>query len=125
MRIFNLPRDGGKTTRMLYISEFKKVPILCKDQIYKEHLLRRAKLLGIDIPDPITVRDILNDSKPLHINELLIDEALMVLYEIVKQITQAEVIGMTLSDETTGNLFRQYKNGNYNDRPMKYEVGKK
>ena len=97
----------------------KKVPILCKDQIYKEYLLRRAKLLGIDIPDPITVRDILNDSKPVHINELLIDEALMVLYEMVKQVTQAEVIGITLSDETTGSLFRQYENSNYNDSPIK------
>lgn len=28
MKIYNLPRGSGKTTRLLYISDYNKIPIL-------------------------------------------------------------------------------------------------
>ena len=49
MRIFNLPRAGGKTMRMLYASEFQKVPILCRDQSSKASLMDKAGFWGIKI----------------------------------------------------------------------------
>lgn len=120
MKIFNLPRAGGKTTRMLYASEFQQIPILCKDQNYKSFLQDKAKFLGINIPEPITVREFLDKPRSLSAHEILIDEALMVLCEIIKQIAgrmPINIAGITLSDEKTGDMVRWYDNNGYKDMP--------
>ncbi len=118
MRIFNLPRAGGKTTRMLYASEFQQIPILCKNQKYKGFLQDKARFLGIDIPEPVTVKEFLDKPRSLSTHEILIDEALMVLCEIIKQIAgrmPVNVAGITLSDEKTGDMMRWYENNGYKD----------
>lgn len=120
MKIFNLPRAGGKTTRMLYASEFQQIPILCKDQNYKSFLRDKAKFLGINIPEPITVREFLDKPRTLSAHEILIDEALMVLCEIIKQIAgrmPINIAGITLSDEKTGDMVRWYDNNGHKDMP--------
>ena len=38
MKIINLGRGQGKTTRLLYASEFQNIPILCKDWSAKRDL---------------------------------------------------------------------------------------
>ena len=43
MRIFNLSRAAGKTTRMLYASEFENAPILCRGLPDKGRLMDKAK----------------------------------------------------------------------------------
>lgn len=51
-------------------------------------------------------------------HEILIDEALMVLCEIIKQIAGrmlVNVVGITLSDEKTGDVVRWYENNGYKD----------
>ena len=120
MRIFNLPRAGGKTTRMLYASEFQQIPILCKDYKYKGFLQDKAKFLGINIPEPITVKEFLDKPRSLGAHEILIDEALMVLCEIIKQIAgrmPINIAGITLSDEKTGDMVRWYDNNGHKDMP--------
>lgn len=110
MRIFNLPRAGGKTMRMLYASEFQNVPILCRDQAYKSELMYKAKFLGIDIPEPITVYDLIHKSEGKEFRGILVDEALTVLREIIRQVTHgraSEVIGMAFSDEVNENKFQR------------------
>ena len=39
MKIINLGRGQGKTTRLLYASEFNDIPILCANHAMKEHLI--------------------------------------------------------------------------------------
>ena len=102
MRIFNLPRAGGKTMRMLYASEFQRIPILCRNQAYKAGLMYKAEFLGIDIPEPITVHDLMCESEGKDFRGVLVDEALTVLREIIRQVTHgrvSEVIGIAFSDE--------------------------
>ena len=38
MKIINLPRGQGKTTRLLYASEFNDAPILCHTHASKDYL---------------------------------------------------------------------------------------
>lgn len=106
MRIFNLPRAGGKTMRMLYASEFQKVPILCRDQSSKASLMDKAGFWGIKIPDPITVHDLVHRPKEINLQGILVDEALTVLREVIRQVTYGtvtDVAAMTFSDETNEN----------------------
>ena len=35
MKVYNLKRGHGKTTRLIYISEFTGTPILCVDENHK------------------------------------------------------------------------------------------
>ncbi|MBO5037700.1 MAG: hypothetical protein J6D42_11560 [Clostridia bacterium] len=118
MKIFNLPRGAGKTHRMLYASEFNNAPILCKDETYKEVLIHKSNILGIKIPTPITVRELISGKR---CDRILIDESIMVLNELVKCVSggrHVEILGCTLSDEENGKLCRWYENGGMVDRPI-------
>lgn len=43
MKIYNLPRGYGKSTRMVYISDFLNVPILVCNKQRAEHIKDLAK----------------------------------------------------------------------------------
>ena len=58
MKIINLGRGQGKTTRLLYASEFQNIPILCATYHQKGYLEDRAKELGLEIPEPIALDEI-------------------------------------------------------------------
>lgn len=86
MKIINLPRGCGKTTRLLYASEFNNIPILCASQTHKQHLLDSAKQLNLNIPEPITPSDIAREpvvKTSLRDTDILIDEAPMVLQSLL------------------------------------------
>ena len=104
MRIFNLPRGAGKTTRMLYASEFTKSPILCSNQCVKNKILDKARILDIDIPEPITVSELLGGSKTKETNDILVDEALSVLCELIRQSSGRTVSGIAFSDENNTEI---------------------
>lgn len=97
MRIYNLPRCSGKTTRILYISEYTKAPILCMDEITKYELLRRAGALGI---------------------EILVDEALMLLERLINGIVTNKTLSVkaiTMTDEEMGEVIRTYTEDSHKD----------
>ena len=86
MKIINLPRGSGKTTRLLYASEFNNTPILCVSQHHKQHLLDRAKELNLTIPEPITPSDVINGGTfktNLRETDLFIDDAQAVLRHLL------------------------------------------
>lgn len=86
MKIINLPRGYGKTTRLLYASEFNNTPILCVNRDAKQHLLDSAKRLNLEIPEPITVYDLMTEgfvNTSFRDMDILIDEAPMVLQHLV------------------------------------------
>lgn len=59
MKIFNLPRQKGKTMRMLYASEYNNIPILCATDASKYYLEEIASKFEIKIPKPMSVRELL------------------------------------------------------------------
>lgn len=86
MKIINLPRGRGKTTRLLYASEFNYIPILCSTFKQKDLLAKRAYELGLKIPEPIVVSDIVNGTIKgsfIEDKDVLVDEAPAVLQSLL------------------------------------------
>lgn len=101
MKIINLSRQRGKTTRLLYASEFNDAPILCATHQQKQNLMYMAKELGLNIPEPIQVSEISKGSSIMD-KDILVDEAPMVLEMLLRNMgMRGEVKAITL---TSNNL---------------------
>lgn len=106
MKIFNLGRGQGKTTRMLYASEFNDAPIICPTEESKRYLIEQAKRLNLNIPTPMTVYDaITNGARGEKFNTVLVDEMNYVLKFMFRYILNTDVIGgtITIDDNTNSN----------------------
>lgn len=104
MRNLILGRGGGKTTRLLAISEFRNAPIICVTEAHRRYILDMARRYEYYIPTPITVNELLHGK--LYGNntyrEYLVDESQDVLDALVSGLTcagQGCVVGMTTTDE--------------------------
>lgn len=110
MKLFNLPRAGGKSMRMIYASEFNNVPILCVNEVSKGHLLHLSRIYKINIPEPITVNQFITRRyKNKGCCKILVDEAIFVLQAIIKA-NGVEMIGCAMSDEKNERITEQYIN---------------
>lgn len=99
MKIINLPRGYGKTTRLLYASEFNNIPILCADKNYKQHLLDSAKKFNLHIPEPITISDVIS-GRAIGDKNILIDEVPIVLQSLLSYLGMTgEIKAITLTDK--------------------------
>lgn len=99
MKIINLGRQQGKTTRLLYASEFNNTPILCATYQQKRYLMDMAKELRLHIPEPIYVGEIAKGGEILD-NDILIDEAPWVLQMLLKNMgMRGEVKAITLTSD--------------------------
>ena len=99
MKIINLPRGQGKTTRLLYASEWQGIPILCGTYQQKRYLMDMAKELRLNIPEPIYVAEILKGSSTMD-EDILIDEAHWVLQMLLKNMgMRGEVKAITLTSD--------------------------
>lgn len=85
MKVYNLKRGGGKTTRLLIISEYTGKPILCFNRAAKQFLTQKAKELHIDIPEPIAVEELHNLRGVKFDKEYIVDEVLHTLAALVAQ----------------------------------------
>ena len=104
MKVINLERGQGKTTRLLYASEFNNAPILCATVFEKNRLMQQARMYGLEIPEPITVNDVvtnkLRDNKDVD-NGILIDEAPLVLKSLLNQlgVRSGDIKAITLTEK--------------------------
>ena len=73
MRIIRANRGGGKTTELVKESNREWKYIVCKDQQRLDIIMETANHLGLDIPFPITVRE-LPISRGSFIKSVLIDD---------------------------------------------------
>lgn len=84
MKIISLGRGQGKTTRLLYASEFNDAPILCSNEVHKKYLKRMAEELRLHIPEPIIVSDFFTSKiRGKRIEEILVDDAEWVLQNLL------------------------------------------
>lgn len=102
MRNLILPRGGGKTTRLLAMSEFHGAPIICANRAHKQYILDLARRYRYSIPYPVTTEELV--SGKLYNNNtydgFLIDESQDVLRNLVSALTRdGQVIGMTTTDD--------------------------
>lgn len=102
MKIINLGRGQGKTTRLLYASEWQGIPILCKDLHAKANLMRRAQELGLDIPEPIAAYELTSEvirSSDIAQKDMFVDEAHWVLQRLLNSMgMRGEIKAITLSE---------------------------
>lgn len=103
MKIINLGRGQGKTTRLLYASEWQDIPILCATNAQKEHLIYMARALGLKIPEPIIASEITSNrimgSKAVD-KDLLVDEAPLVLQNLLNSLGMRGTIkAITLTEK--------------------------
>lgn len=102
MKIYNLPRANGKTTRLLYMSEAQNIPILCCNQCDKKIIQEKADHYGLKIPEPICIDEL----RGRDIKEILIDEALITLQKLINVVADhsVEIKAVTITtDETMMN----------------------
>lgn len=102
MKIINLGRGQGKTTRLLFASEFQDIPILCAKRIHKQQLLDAAKRLGLQIPEPIAVDEISSSKikeKQIENKDVLIDEAPLVLQQLLNNLEMGKIKAITLTEK--------------------------
>lgn len=73
MRIIDKPRASGKTTDLIYLSEYLGYPIVC---LSKEYVLSEAKKLGknIEVHNAQVFEKKLKDNNLLFELEILVDE---------------------------------------------------
>ena len=102
MKIINLDRGRGKSTRLLYASEWNDIPILCKDLNAKVNLISRARELGLNIPEPIAAYELTCNvikSSDKAQKDMLVDEAHWVLQSLLKSMgMKGEIKAITLSE---------------------------
>lgn len=94
MEICNLEKGKGKTTYLVHRSHVTQYPIVCAD--YKGVGVAKdiAERIGISIPEPMTVQELLKDRSLVGHKKFLIDEAPMVLQGLLK----VDIDTITLSE---------------------------
>lgn len=96
MRIWNKPRGSGKTTRMLYASEYTGKSILVATKERAHQLETNAKQLGLTIPKVLSVNDFIDRDTNYCSREIIVDEALSVLEALITAVRP----GTKISDAT-------------------------
>lgn len=102
MKIINLGRGQGKTTRLLYASEFNDTPILCSTLKEKDFLINKAEQYRLKIPEPISVSDVVSGKsmgQGVINKDILIDEAPMVLQNLLSSLGMRGGISAITSTE--------------------------
>lgn len=81
MKIIKANRGQGKTTELVKLSNKDWKYIICKDQQRLEIITETADRLGLDIPFPITIREL--PLRSPYIKSVLIDDVEDVLEFVV------------------------------------------
>lgn len=95
MRIWNKPRGSGKTTRMLYVSEYTGNNIMVATKERAHQLETTAKQMGLSIPKVLCVNDFLDRTTICDL-DIIIDETFDVLQAFVTAVRP----GTKISDAT-------------------------
>lgn len=87
MKLIKKHRGKGKTTQLIYISEYTGYPIVVRDKFTVHIIKETASRLECEIPEPMTVSDLINKtSKGVLCKKILIDEAILVFEEVLNEL---------------------------------------
>ena len=101
MNILNIykPRQGGKTTDMIRRSAKTGNPIICKDKDTGRDLVHRATSMGLEIPDPIPILELLSPEPSIGLppnKKYMIDDADVILNMIINRRTGGYLDALSL-----------------------------
>ena len=101
MKTICLPRCQGKTTRLIYASNFNDAVIVCTDPNRKKNIMSMAQNLGLEIPEPITISNLLSDAKTdrsLKYSNFLIDDTQDTLTKLFNCLgLQGSILGIAVN----------------------------
>lgn len=81
----NYPRGSGKTTRLVYISEYTGHPVLVADERCKSYIKLLADKLNLTIPEPVTAAELFGArSEVRSYKNILVDDSINVLISLLK-----------------------------------------
>lgn len=93
-------RGSGKTTKLVYLSEERKVPIVVGNNSQKRLVEDMSKRLDVDIPTPVVVGSVDDLYRLRGLKGCLVDEATSILENLLGPI---EVEGLTLTADRREN----------------------
>ena len=85
-------RQSGKTTRLIQISHETNPPIVTYDHSAASRIETMAEIMGIDIPNPMSVNDFILYSCGKMYRKILVDEMVPTLSRALKTEVQAASI---------------------------------
>lgn len=104
MRVINLPRGGGKTTRAILASEQYKYPVLVVSRAQAANIKNRAKELNALIPEPISISELANCK-----TGVIVDEGIQTLLALIRDKAELSIeiplITLSVSSPDTSDLF--------------------
>ena len=96
MEKYIMPRGRGKTILLIHESERTQIPIMCSSKTETQIIKDRAKEMGCSIPQPISANDTMS-LKGKRLPRVLIDNADVMLSQLVKKLYGAEIEAFTMS----------------------------
>ena len=110
MRVINLPRGGGKTTRAVLASEQYKYPVLVVSRAQAANIKNRAKELNALIPEPISISELANCK-----TGVIVDEGIQTLLTLIRDKAELSIeiplITLSVSSPDTSDLFNDILQG--------------
>lgn len=104
MRVINLPRGGGKTTRAILASEQYKYPVLVVSRAQAANIKNRAKELNALIPEPISISELANCK-----TGVIVDEGIQTLLTLIRDKAELSIeiplITLSVLSLDTSDLF--------------------
>ena len=97
MKILQLERGKGKTTALIYTSAMTRYPIVVLTCAEVEMVQNMANSLGIDIPQPITLKTYMTYGKHYGNDGILIDNLDIMLPKILNDYFNTNVVGVTMN----------------------------
>lgn len=91
------PRQGGKTTDLLKMSAETGYPIVAKNREDGRSMKKRAKELGLCIPEPVTINQVMKRDVNIYADHVLIDDAEYFINQIVMKLAGYQVAGLTMT----------------------------
>jgi len=81
------PRQTGKTRELIKKSAEMGYPIICKSKSICKLLKQKAEKLNLEIPDPISIDDVLNNkhNHDTSYNRVLVDDAEFILDMLINR----------------------------------------
>ena len=92
-------RGNGKTKRAVEYSAEHNIRILVTDDNRRSNVMQTAKYLGLKIPTPVTIEEIIN-GKYRREKNIVVDD----VEDVIKSITKASGVDMITTSENILNI---------------------
>lgn len=86
MQLIVKDRGAGKTHMLIQTSAVTGYPIVCFSDFQASLVKERAELLGLDIPDPISIKQLRNENISTQmLDKVLVDDIQMILKSAIAE----------------------------------------